>query len=214
MSLDELKDELVTELNAGKPSLNPTRLILLWALLSYALVIALILISGPLRPGWFAQLVASPRFLAEFVLGLSISPVAIYFAVVLNRPEERHWQDRRLFVPFALIGATILLVVLSIGFPLFEISDVGYRPHCLSETVEFTVPPMVLWLILARGGYSIRPALSGLLLGLASASPPAVAMHIACKYDPLHMLLLHFVPVCVLSIILSLVCWAWRRRMY
>ena len=179
MSLDELKDELVTELNAGKPSLNPTRLILLWALLSYALVIALILISGPLRPGWFAQLVASPRFLAEFVLGLSISPVAIYFAVVLNRPEERHWQDRRLFVPFALIGATILLVVLSIGFPLFEISDVGYRPHCLSETVEFTVPPMVLWLILARGGYSIRPALSGLLLGLASASPPAVAMHIA-----------------------------------
>lgn len=214
MNLDELKDELVSELDARKPALRSTRLILLWAILSYSLVIALILVTGPLRPGWFEQLAASPRFLIEFALGLSISPVAIYFAVVLNRPEESLWQDRRIFIPFGLAGATILLVVLAIGFPLFHVSNVGYRPHCLSETIEFTVPPMILWLVLARGGYSIRPALSGLLLGLATASPPAVAMHIACKYDPLHMLLFHFVPVCVLSVILSIAFWVFRRRAY
>lgn len=214
MSLDELKNELVSELNASPSPLNPTRLVLLWALFSYALVIALILITGPLRPGWFEQLVTSPRFLIEFALGLSISPVAIYFAVVLNRPEEGHWQDRRLFVPFGLAGAVVLLVLLSIGSPLFQVSDIGYRTHCLSQTVGFTVPPMILWLVLARGGYSIRPTLSGLLLGLASASPPAVAMHIACKYDPLHMLLFHFVPACGLSVLCSIVFWVLRRRTY
>ena len=61
MSLDELKNELVSELNASPSPLNPTRLVLLWALFSYALVIALILVTGPLRPGWFEQLVTSPR---------------------------------------------------------------------------------------------------------------------------------------------------------
>ena len=72
----------------------------------------------------------------------------------------------------------------------------------------------ILWLVLARGGYSIRPTLSGLLLGLASASPPAVAMHIACKYDPLHMLLFHFVPACGLSVLCSIVFWVLRRKTY
>lgn len=169
-----------------------------WGALAVLLTGGTLLLLGPLREDALADL-ASTRLALEVALGLStvLALAAAAFEIGVPGGPRRE----RLLGPAAALGAAWLAVALGtidLDGPVTSMLD--KRPHCLLEGLLIGILPALLGLRVAwRRGLGVG-APSGLLVGLSAGALPAIAMQIACMYDPVHALRFHFPPVLMLGL--------------
>lgn len=179
-----------------------------WFIVSAFYVVGVIHFFGPIRPSALSQLISSPRFLVETLLGVA----AIFWVSLLA------FRDA---VPGALshrfmIGGYILMLlwfaqyVLGLVSPALEPSTLGKRDLCVWETMIYSLPPIYLAWFLVRRFYPLHPMRTAMSLSLAAGMMPALYMQLACMYDPAHILNFHLAPGLLMVLIGAALAWRWR----
>lgn len=193
-----LIDELVDELEPARRPLSIAASLAIWGVASWAIVSLLVLWSGPLRPGALEQLGASPRFALECGLGVALGLVAM--AGALRSATPGRGRAAQLALPaLLLLGAWVGAGLLGLASPAIAPAGLGHREHCLQQVLMMSAAPLLLGLFLLRQRAALAPGPSAGLAALAAASLPALAMQLACMYEPLHALQLHLSPMLVLG---------------
>ncbi len=194
MARDPLIDRLADDLEPVSPPAPTAAVFAGWLALAWTGVVALTLATGPLRPGAFGQLAASPRFLAECGLGLLAGTLALAAALRLAVPGV---TSPRRAAPLALgaFAAWLALHLYGLAEPALAPSMAGKREHCFLESLLYAVPALGLGVFVLRRHVVLDRAWTAGLLGAAAATPPAVLMQIACMYDPGHVVTHHLSAV-------------------
>ncbi|MEM7412871.1 MAG: NrsF family protein [Myxococcota bacterium] len=195
-----MKPELDAWIEQVSEDLEPVRWpgavlprLLAFALVGGGFVAALVSSTGSLRVGALQALLEEPRFLLECGVGLAVSVAAGFFALRAGIPGDRTARTGLVLV----IGGIALwagLVVSSGVWPIFEPSMAGKRPGCEWQTLLFALPGLALGLFLVRGLAPFDRAIAGGLIGAGAMALPALAMQLACMYDPHHALTHHGLP--------------------
>ena len=170
-----------------------------WVVASWVTVVGLVLAAGPLREAALTELLTSPRFLVECLLGAALGIVAMAAALQLGVPGRRSLT--RAALPACLLAGAFAA---AIGYGLLDPpaapSMAGKRAHCSAETLLFALPSLVLGLWLLRRRAALERIWTAALVALAAASIPALMMQIACMREPLHALGFHLVPAMLLTL--------------
>lgn len=204
MSESDLVDALVEDLEPVRPAASWLKAMLSWCLVSWAIVGGAILASGPLRDEILADLMGSPRFALEIVLGFSAGLAAIWAGLELGvpgaPPAKRLWTP-----PILLFGAWVLAIAYGLIHPSGPATMDGKRVHCFMQTLLVSLPPytVALYFLHSRIVYARTPA--GLLIGAAAAAIPALWMHVACQAEPSHVLMYHLSPILIVGLLGALV---------
>ncbi len=200
-TIDQLTHDLKPVKLAPKPSL-----VFLPVLISTFIIVGIEMYTmGEFRPFWFDQLISNGRFFLEFFLGILTSISATWTALQLGIPGE-YVLRKRVYLPTIVIFAGFLaLMVYGIFNPAIDFSGVGYRPNCHMETLFYGVVPFVVLAFILRKMSPLRPMWTGILAGMASSMPVVAYMHIACIYDPKHILMWHVGPSIVFTAIVSVI---------
>jgi hypothetical protein len=136
--------------------------------------------------GWRADLAASltaPVTLAKLLLPLSLCLIALYYAISLSRPDagKRIWP---VLIPVSAAIALLLATVSVTPTEMMMSSIAGQTAlSCVSSVLALSIAPLLAGIALLRNGASTRPQLSGLLIGLASASGAAASYALHCTED-------------------------------
>ncbi|SMF56836.1 NrsF family protein [Pseudobacteriovorax antillogorgiicola] len=197
----KLIDDLVKDLSQVKSIPTPRTMVMQWAVLIYFAAIAIMLLKGPFRADWYQISLNHPRFTWELLLGLCLPVLGIVSLCLLVRPGRVSQKSWISWGPLIGLGLLTISLMYSLYTPAAEISMIGKRPWCFQETILISIPLFLAGLHFVRRGYPLRPALTGTILGLSSSLPVASLMHIACMYDPIHILQFHFSPVIAFIII-------------
>ena len=207
---DELIANLTRNLQPVTPAPNVNALSMVWLSLSAGFVVAMTHLAGPIRPGAFAQLIAEPRFLLESLLGMA---AIIWISLAAFRAAVPAALTRT----FAAVGAVLLTVWLAqylVGLidPALEPSPLGKRGHCYIETMVYSLPPILVALLLIRRLYPLRFVRTSMRVALAAGMLPALYMQLACMYEPLHILGLHILPGLAMVLVGAAAAAAWPLR--
>jgi hypothetical protein len=108
---------------------------------------------------------------------------------------------RYLAWPIILLATWVGFYVVGLWFPAHPVTTLGYRAHCLAQTLVVASVNLIAMLCIARQLAPLRPRLTGMLAGAAAAAVPAALMQFACKYDPAHILQYHLAPLAVMAMI-------------
>jgi hypothetical protein len=207
------QEQLIAKLTAGltpvKPAPPPLRVAGLWWLGSWLFVIVVTLLTGPLRPGAFVQVVTHAQFAAESLVGLLAAALIAAWAFESSIPGTR----RSGLLHIGLIAGALWLIAYVVGleYPALEPSMAGKRADCVLQTLLFAGPPVVAGIWLTHRYYlPLAPLRSTALVGLAGAMLPALFMQFACMYDPAHILSYHILPIP--GVVLIGVSGAWLAR--
>ena len=188
-----LIDELVAQ---ATPVAHPGRTdrdAFLWVGVTAALAIIALVYSAPWRAGALAQLLETPRVLAESLLGVaaivSLARAAFRSGIPSATPiaQQIRW-------PLALLALWVGMYAYGLIDPALPVSMNGKRAHCALEALVLGAPGLALGCYALRQMWPLHGVWSGALLGLAAGAMPALAMQFACMYAPLHILLFHLLP--------------------
>lgn len=179
-----------------------------WFIVSTVYVVVVIHLFGPIRPGALSQLVSSPRFLLETLLGVA---AIFWFSLLAFRDAVPGVLSHR----FMIGGFIVMLLWLAqylIGLvsPALEPSTLGKRNLCVYETMLYSLPPIYFAWFLVRRFYPLHPMRTAMSISLASGMMPALYMQIACMYDPVHILNFHIAPGILMVFIGVALAWNWR----
>ena len=190
---DELIDRLAADLPSGQPRWHIKSQAALWLLFSTLVVILLLMMMGPLRPGVVDQLLTVPRFLLETLLGATAITLLALLAVKTAVPAASTLK---------LVGFTVLITllwlsnyVIGLYLPTMELGMLGKRDYCLWETLVYALPTMVLGFWLVNKAYVVNWPVTGLIIGAVAGLIPGYLMQLACMYDAEHILIAHIGPV-------------------
>jgi len=188
-------EALVADLRAVVPAPDLARALTVWALVGLGSTAAWILVLGGHREAALADL-ATPRLALELLLGgatLAVLARAALEAGVPGGPSQR-----RLLAPVLLMAGLWLAVALG-GLPIPgpDASMAGKRAHCFREGLAIAALPAGVGLRMIRRRSLRAGPLAGGLIGLAAGLLSALAMQLACLYDPSHALRFHFTPMLV-----------------
>jgi hypothetical protein len=171
-----------------------------WCLLSWAIVGGAILASGPLRDGIVADLVASPRFPIELAFGFAAGLAAIWAGLEIGVPGGpsafRSWTP-----PVLLFSAWILVIGYGLIQPSGPPTMNDKRLHCFMQTLMISLPPYTAALYFLRGRIAYAQTQTGVLVGSAAATIPALWMYVACQAEPLHVLIFHLSPILIVGLL-------------
>lgn len=206
------RDTFIAELSKNlapvKRVPNVNLLAVSWFIVSAIYVVAIIHLFGPIRPGVLSQLISSPRFLLETLLGVA----AIFWLSVLAFRDAVPGVLSRRF----MIGGFILMVlwlaqyIIGLIIPALEPSSFGKRDSCALETMIYSLPPIYLAWFLIRRLYPLHPMRTAMSISLASGMIPALYMQLACMYDPSHILKFHITPGLLMVLIGVAIAWYWQ----
>jgi hypothetical protein len=207
---EELIARLTAELTPVKTASSPLLVAGFWWLGSWLFVITATLLTGPLRPGAFVQLVTSAQFAVESLVGLLAAALIAAWAFEDSIPGT----TRHGLLNGGLAAAALWFIAYLVGleYPALEPSMAGKRTGCGLQTLLFAGPPMAagLWLI-HRNYLPLAPLRSAALIGLAGAMLPALFMQFACMYDPAHILHFHILPIPCVMVAGVMGAWVARR---
>lgn len=191
MKNSDLVKNLTAELKPVKPWMSPEKRLGIWYFTHVATMAIYLFATQPLESKVLTDL-AKPHFLFENLLFLSFTMSAAYLAFLSVVPGTKPSRVMK----FGILTFCLLMGSLLIGFysPAREISMVGKRAHCLLEVGFLSILPMVSLGLLIRNGVILDKWKTYLSAGLASALIPAGYMHIACMYDPMHIMSFHIAP--------------------
>ena len=194
---EELIDELADDLTPTRGPRRVESLVAIWLVVSWLLVIGVTLWTAPLRENWLGQLLSSPRFLVECLLGLLAGGATIAGAFALGVPGPGR-ALRRLLLPLGLLGLWVGAYLLDLFLPALEPSPAGMRNGCTFQVVIYGLPPLLLGLAFLRRLAPLDRAWTGAVVGAAAGAIPALLMQLACMYVPEHILVHHLAPVLLL----------------
>lgn len=196
----DLVRELAADLTPVRRPPSPAALSIAWLAAAWLFVGAVTLASGGLRPGVLSQLEASPRFLAEILLGLLTGAEAIRSAVRLGVPAPGS-PLRRTAPALLLMTAWLGAYVYGLWDPALEPSPLGGREACYLQVLALSAPPLALALWLLRRAAPLARAWTGAIAGAAAGAVPGLIMQVACLYDPAHILCFHLAPIAATALI-------------
>jgi hypothetical protein len=182
---------------------GPFQLALLWWCGAWIVVVAATLAVQPMRPGFIGQLLASPRFAIETLLGFTAGGVAILTAFALGIPgwgSHRRWMALCL----ALLAFWASTYIYGLVNPALEPSMSGKRPHCFVEVLIYGAPILAAGLWLLRRLAPLDRWSAGVATGVAAGVIPGLLMQLACIYIPSHILTFHIAPAMALALFGSL----------
>jgi len=194
-------NNLVGDLKPRPRVSSPNKVFLIWAIVNFVFVSLIIPFTGSMREDWSTDLFTNWQFILEFALGIIVSTVAGYFLFHHAIPSDEQAEGKTKWIPVALLGIFSLVIFMSLFFPAKVPSDEGYRAGCLHQLIGFSIPPLLVLLYHLRRNAPVNLLYVGFLAGVASAAPFATAMHLACAYDPKHILIFHIFPVIVMALV-------------
>lgn len=167
---------------------------------------------APFRPGVVDQLIASPRFAFESILGLFVCAGITRAAFGLGIPDVRN-QWRRARVALVLLAIWLGLFAVATIAPVFEPSMAGKRPFCNLEVLLYAIPLTIAGIVAIRRMMPLDPAKTGAWMGFAAGLIPAYLMQIACMHEPWHIITFHLAPTIGTALIGALLGhWLLRRK--
>jgi hypothetical protein len=197
---EELIDTLSSDLTPTRRFRPPQAIALAWLAGSWLFVVSATLLVAPMRPGAFGQLLDSPHFAVETLIGLWSGVAAISAGVFLAFPSRTPWW-RWVAWGAGAVALWFTAHVFALWVPALEPSMLGKRPFCEFETLAYGTAPMIAGLLLLRRYAAFRRAWAGAMLGAAGGALPALLMQLACMYVPEHILLFHLAPVALLALL-------------
>ena len=195
--MNRAREQMISALSAdlrpiGKPG-GRSVVVAVWLIGAALISSAILLFDGPFRAGFAQQLLNSPRFFLEFVLGVATITSLGVAGLRLAIPDIRPLR-RRVGWPLLLLAAWLALYAYGFHAPSLPPSMDGKRAQCLLESALVGVPALIWGLYLARRWWPLHGAWTGLLLGCAAGAMPALLMQLACMYTPAHIFLYHLLP--------------------
>lgn len=176
----------------GQPS-NAGRSALAWWLPAMIVTSAVMALIQPFRPGFVEQLVSSPRFAFESILGFVVCAGIARVAFALGIPDVRSpWRRAR--GPLILLTIWLGLFGFALIAPVFAPSMAGKRPLCNFEVLLYAAPLTVAGLIVIRRMLPLNAATTGAWMGFAAGLIPAYLMQLACMHEPWHNIAFHLLP--------------------
>ncbi len=168
-----------------------------WLISSIFYVGVMILLFGPLRPGVEAQLAFPSRFSFEMLFGVAAMFCWATAAFADSVPGlYPRWPIR---LGWMFLGIWLLHFIVGIVSPSLEPSMLGKREHCASEAYIYSLPPTLLMIWLQQRRYPLIPLRAAVYAAVAAATIPALAMQVACMYEPTHILANHVLPILILA---------------
>lgn len=191
--LDDTIHDLVDGLTpTGRPS-NPGRGALAWWLVATLATAGVMTLVQPFRPGFVGQLLATPRFALESILGLVVCASIARAAFALGIPDLRSpWRRAR--VPLTLLAIWLGLFGFALLAPVLPPSMAGKRPFCHLEVLVYAVPLTIAGLLVIRRMLPLDAATTGAWMGFGAGLIPAFLMQLACMHEPWHIIELHLAP--------------------
>ena len=194
--IEELAEDLRPQPRPGQIG----RALLAWWVGSWLFVISATLADQPLRGGVFDQLLASPRFLVESLLGLAAGAVAMGAALRLGIPAPGAPLARSA-AAWVLTALWVAGYVYGLSNPSLEPSMLGKREGCYLQVLAFAALPMLVGLVAVRRLACFDGWAAGALIGAAAGAIPGLLMQAACMYVPEHILSHHIAPVAALAVV-------------
>lgn len=206
---DELISTLSSDLAPVTPVTHVMGMAMAWFLFSAVFVVGVTWVLGPSRPGAFAQLASEPRFLLETLLGV----VSIAWVGLAAFRSAIPAGLTRKFTLTGLILMALWLAQYVIGFlsPALEPSALGKRGHCFSETLVYSLPPILAGVFLVRRLFPLRYVRTAMTLSLAAGMIPALYMQLACMYESSHILSHHVLPGLLMVFAGAAIATLWHR---
>ena len=194
----ELIDELTRDLPPVKPPPGLGASSLVWLGLAWAIALVATWWIAPFRPGVGDQFLGSARFAFESVTGWAIGVFAIGAALHAGTPGGRPASKLALAV-LGVAGLWFGLYAIGLVWPTFPASMEGKRSLCDMEALMHSALPLLIGFLVMRRRVVLDPRWTGLLLGIAAGSVPALIMNWACMYDAAHILQHHLVPMLIVA---------------
>ena len=199
MKSEQLIDKLASDLKPVRVLPSYMQRAIFWSILCNMVVIILTLATGPLRANFIDQLIGHPQFLFEFLVGMTINPIACISLFYLIIPSENSFNIKRIAIALLPFIILIILSLLSTLYPALPPSMEGKREFCTEQTLLFGIIPYLgLWFAV-KNSFPWHKYWVGIYLSLAAFTPGAIIMHIACMYAPFHVLQAHLLPAIVIS---------------
>ncbi len=194
MKIDDTVKRLAAELEPVKSTLSTRLQSGIWWLAAVAISVAAMLYRAPFRPGVWEQLLSTPRFALETVLGVLATMLLARAAFELSVPDSRR---QRTYLSLAIGVVVLWLAQFGIGFvdPALPPSMLGKRHECYNEALLISTPLTVAFVLAMRRLFVLQPIKSGCIAGLAAGTIPAVLMQLACMHEPWHNVSHHIAPV-------------------
>lgn len=190
--------QLADELRPAPRLRAPHHLAVLWGAGAWLFVVGVTIAVQPLRPGFFGQLLASPRFAGETLFGLLAGGLAIWVAFAVGTPgrAQRRW------IALALGGLALWAGAYVYGLvsPALDPSMLGKRQLCFLEVLLYGLPTLAVGLLLLRRLAPLERWSAGVVMGMAAGAMPGLLMQLACIYVPSHILSYHLAPVLALAL--------------
>ncbi|MFW5427274.1 MAG: NrsF family protein [Methylophagaceae bacterium] len=166
---------------------------LIWLVGTFIFAALVAYLTGPYRSGIGHELLSSPQFLSESLIGVVSVMFLVYTAFDLSIPSSRPIAQR-LAWPLILLAIWVSFYLFGLIQPALEPSMAGKREFCYYQTFMYSLPPLLVALFWSRKQWPLYSKSTGLLLGLAAGAVPALVMQFACMYDPHHILMQHILP--------------------
>jgi hypothetical protein len=195
-----LIEDLVADL---KPVSAPGRIgrsLALWLSAAMVYSIVMLLVTGPLREGAIGNLIRYPFFGLESLVALIAIGSLAHAALRLAIPGATT-PGRALLAPIVLLIGWVSFYIVGFWAPAHPVSILGARDYCIWQTVLFSLPNLLLLLVLARRLVPVWPATTAALAGAAGAAIPGALMQFGCMYIPGHILTHHLSPTLMLAVI-------------
>lgn len=191
MNSTKFIDGLVADLKPVKPLLPIKVRTLVWFIIQTVIVSGVLFALAPWRPGFLEDL-QRPRFALEIVLWLlSIVWLGGLGLQSVIPGAEKKWMRSVSFIPLILLVGGLCLSLVS---PARAPTMLGKRPLCFLEVIIYSLIPLTHFAYLLRKGFIVKYGRSIVLMGLSCSLIPAALMHVACMYNPMHVILFHLLP--------------------
>ena len=193
---EQLIETLARDLESTRVVMSPLSVSSWWYLATLVWVVSCLFWLGPFREGWLDQVQHHPRLLVELVTGLGAGfTLALYGFVRAVPGGELRFG---LLASVAMLGVFIGSIAAGlVGYPALEPSMGGKRMTCIWEALLVSLPPLVGAIVLIRRRFPLQPVHTLAPLAIATMILPATVMHVACMYDPTHILLSHVLPAII-----------------
>jgi hypothetical protein len=205
--VSEAQRQLIGDLvNDLAPVARPGRIgrrALLWLALAIGFGVAIILATGPLRPGALAALASHPAFALE--TALAVLAIATLAVAALRSAIPDELNPLRWALWLLPLAAWVGVYVAELRWPPEYVSELGSRGPCEWQVVLYSLPALGLMLASVRRLYPLWPRITGSLAGAAAAAIPAELMQFGCIYVPTHILAYHVGPMLVTAVIGALI---------
>jgi hypothetical protein len=180
--LDGFVNGLVADLQPVKPLRSPWLRSLIW--LGLVSIVALSLATFADLSAFRARMMGAPDMWLAVVGSALTAALAAVAALEVSLPDRsRLWGGLPLPGLILWIGASGLGCARTWFIPGTGDASMAETGHCLMFIVGFSIPLSAVLFVMLRRGYSLSPALTGGLAGLAVAAAAATLLSLFHPYD-------------------------------